>query len=110
MIDIEYQTRLERTRKREAYFIEFAAKIRNTTRIPLIVTGGFRTREGMNDAICSNACDFIGIARPTCLQFNLPEILLDKNISDKEARALSYNIRETKIFQSITYNKYWLRY
>ncbi|CAF4807981.1 unnamed protein product, partial [Rotaria sp. Silwood2] len=30
---------------REAYFVEFAAKIHHTTRIPLIVTGGFRTRE-----------------------------------------------------------------
>ncbi len=41
----EYQSRSERTRKREAYFIEFAAKVRNMTTIPLIVTGGFRTRQ-----------------------------------------------------------------
>jgi 2,4-dienoyl-CoA reductase-like NADH-dependent reductase (Old Yellow Enzyme family) len=91
-------TRSERTRRREAYFIEFAVKVRNTTKIPLIVTGGFRTREGMNDAIRSNACDFVGIARPVCIQFNLPQILLDKNISDKDARALQYDIRGTQFF------------
>ncbi|CAF1315051.1 unnamed protein product [Rotaria sordida] len=99
MVSIEYQTQSERTRKREAYFIEFAAKIRNTTRIPLIVTGGFRTREGMNDAIRSNICDFVGIGRPSCLLFNFPEILLDRNIPDEDARAVQYNIRGTKIFK-----------
>ena len=101
MAGSEHDTRSERTRKREAYFIEFAAKVRNTTKIPLIVTGGFRTREGMNDAIRSNACDFVGIARPVCVQFNLPQILLDKNISDKDARALQYDIRGTQLFNLI---------
>ncbi|CAF2688877.1 unnamed protein product [Rotaria sp. Silwood2] len=52
----------------------------------------------MNDAIRFNACDFVGIGRPTCLQFNLPEILLDKNIPEKDARVLHYDIRGIKIF------------
>jgi hypothetical protein len=38
----EYQSRSERTHKREAYFIEFIGKVRNVTKIPLIVTGGCR--------------------------------------------------------------------
>jgi 2,4-dienoyl-CoA reductase-like NADH-dependent reductase (Old Yellow Enzyme family) len=101
MTGSEHDTRSERTRKREAYFIEFAAKVRHTTKIPLIVTGGFRTREGMNDAIRSNACDFVGIARPVCIQFNLPQILLDQTISDKDARAMQYEIRGTKLFDLI---------
>jgi len=98
MFSTEYQSRSERSRKREAYFIEFAAKVRNITTIPLIVTGGFRSRQGMNDATRSNACDMVGIARPTCLQFNLPEILLNKNIADEDARALRYEIRGIQIF------------
>ncbi|CAF1166529.1 unnamed protein product [Rotaria magnacalcarata] len=98
MAGSEDSRRSERTKKREAYFIEFAAKVRNTTKIPLIVTGGFRTREGMNDAIVSNACDFVGIARPVCIQFNLPQILLDPTIPDKDARALQYDIRGSSIF------------
>ncbi|CAF0820355.1 unnamed protein product [Adineta ricciae] len=104
MAGTEYIPRSERTRKREAYFLEFAAKVRNTTTIPLIVTGGFRTRKGMNDAVRSNACDFVGIARPTCLQFNLPEILLDKTLADEHARAIQYEIRGTQLFNLIPIN------
>ncbi|CAF1222928.1 unnamed protein product [Rotaria sp. Silwood1] len=98
MMGTEDQSRSERTRRREAYFIEFAAKVRRTTSVPLLVTGGFRTRQAMNDAILSNACDLVGIGRPTCLQFNLPERLLDRNIPDEDARAIRYDIRGTKIF------------
>ncbi|CAF4223986.1 unnamed protein product [Rotaria sp. Silwood2] len=101
MTGSEHDTRAERTKRREAYFIEFAAKVRNTTKIPLIVTGGFRTREGMNDAIHSDACDFVGIARPVCIQFNLPQILLDQKIADKDARALQYDIRGSQCFSYI---------
>jgi 2,4-dienoyl-CoA reductase-like NADH-dependent reductase (Old Yellow Enzyme family) len=104
MVGIEYQHRSERTHKREAYFIEFAAKVRDITTIPLLVTGGFRTREGMNDAIRSNACDLVGIGRPICLQFNLPEILLDKNITDEDARALRYKIRGIQIFNLLPFS------
>ncbi|CAF1147191.1 unnamed protein product, partial [Didymodactylos carnosus] len=103
MAGTEYQPRSERTRTREAYFIDFAVKVRNTTTIPLIVTGGFRTREGMNDAIRSNACDFIGIGRPTCIQFNLPAILLDQSISHKDAQALQYDIRGVQIFNILPF-------
>jgi 2,4-dienoyl-CoA reductase-like NADH-dependent reductase (Old Yellow Enzyme family) len=39
------------TRVREAYFLEYAAAIRQVARMPLMVTGGFRTRRGMEDAI-----------------------------------------------------------
>lgn len=93
----EYLSQSERTRKREAYFIDFAAKVRHLSSIPLIVTGGFRSRQGMNDAIRSNACDMVGIGRPTCLQFNLPEILLDRTITDEDAHAFPYEIRGTRI-------------
>ncbi|CAF3496937.1 unnamed protein product [Rotaria sp. Silwood1] len=101
MAGSEHDTRSERTKRREAYFIEFAAKVRQTTKIPLIVTGGFRTREGMNDAIRSDACDLVAIARPVCIEFNLPQILLDQNITDENARALQYDIRGSQCFSYI---------
>ena len=101
MMGANLHTQSERTRKREAYFIEFAAKVRRITSIPLIVTGGFRTRTGMNDAIRSNACDLVGLGRPICLQFNLPEILLDKTIPDEDARAIQYNIRGLHLFDRL---------
>ena len=101
MAGTEFQLRSERTRQREAYFLDFAARVRQATNIPLMVTGGFRTRIGMNDALRSNACDLIGIGRPTCVQFNLPQILLDRSIPDREARAMSYEIRGAQIFNLI---------
>ena len=45
------------TRVREAYFLGYAAAIRKVARMPLMVTGGFRTRAGMEDALTpSPAC------------------------------------------------------
>jgi 2,4-dienoyl-CoA reductase-like NADH-dependent reductase (Old Yellow Enzyme family) len=56
----------ESTRAREAYFIDYAAAIAKIARMPLMVTGGFRTRAGMEDAIEAGACHVIGLARPLC--------------------------------------------
>jgi 2,4-dienoyl-CoA reductase-like NADH-dependent reductase (Old Yellow Enzyme family) len=39
------------TRVREAYFLDYAAAIRKVARMPLMVTGGFRSRAGMEDAL-----------------------------------------------------------
>lgn len=53
---------------REAYFVEFAHSIRSSishgTR--LMVTGGFRSRTVMEEALVSGKCDLIGVARPFC--------------------------------------------
>lgn len=54
------------TRAREAYFIDYAAAIAKVAKMPLMVTGGFRTRAGMEDALASGACQVIGVGRPLC--------------------------------------------
>lgn len=64
------------TRKREAYFLEFAEKARAATKTPLIVTGGFRSAQGMADAITSGAIDFVGIARSLAIEPDAPNRLL----------------------------------
>jgi 2,4-dienoyl-CoA reductase-like NADH-dependent reductase (Old Yellow Enzyme family) len=51
---------------REAYFLDYAHAMRAATRVPLMVTGGFRTRAGMQDALASGDTDLIGLARPLC--------------------------------------------
>ena len=66
----------ESTRRREAFFLDFADRVRAVTTVPLMVTGGFRTGTGMTDAIASGATDLIGIARPLALQPELPIALL----------------------------------
>ena len=60
------EKRKESTIAREAYFLEYAQDIRKAVSIPLMVTGGFRTREGINNALQSNVCQIVGIGRPLC--------------------------------------------
>lgn len=54
------------TKLREAYFLSYAEAIRKVARMPLMVTGGFRSRAGMDQALQDGDCDVIGIARPLC--------------------------------------------
>jgi 2,4-dienoyl-CoA reductase-like NADH-dependent reductase (Old Yellow Enzyme family) len=69
-------TQRESSRKREAYFLEFAEKLREAVDIPLWVTGGFRTRDGMEDALASGAVDVIGLGRPLAVEPDFPRRLL----------------------------------
>lgn len=71
--------RKESTVAREAYFLEFAEKIRKEVKTALMVTGGFRTRAGMDSALASGACDFIGIARPLAVETDAPANLIAGN-------------------------------
>lgn len=64
------------TQAREAYFLEYAQRLRQTVAMPLMVTGGFRTAAAMNQAIESGACDLIGMARPLIVEPDLPLRLL----------------------------------
>lgn len=73
------------TQAREAYFLEFAEKIRQQVKTALMVTGGFRTRQGMDSALQSGACDFIGIARPLAVETDAPDHLLAGNDSVRYA-------------------------
>ena len=65
------------TARREAYFLDYAKSMRAVTKVPLMVTGGFRTRAGMDEALASGDLDVIGIARPMCIETDLPRRLLD---------------------------------
>lgn len=72
----------ESTRKREAYFLEYAEAIRSAAKIPLMVTGGFRSREVMEQAVASQEVDMLGLARPFCTQPDLPKLLIEKRIDE----------------------------
>jgi len=66
----------ESTRRREAYFLAFAEKVRRHVRVPLAVTGGFRSGAAMSEALRSGATDLVGLARPLALYPDLPARLL----------------------------------
>ena len=61
---------------REAFFIDFAEKVRKHVTTPLMLTGGFRSAEGMNQALKSNAFDVVGIARLMAIEPDVPKSLL----------------------------------
>jgi 2,4-dienoyl-CoA reductase-like NADH-dependent reductase (Old Yellow Enzyme family) len=72
------------TRAREAYFLDYAAAIRKVAQMPLMVTGGFRTRVAMEAALGSGDCDMIGIGRPLCWQPDFPRRLLSREVDGIE--------------------------
>ncbi|KAJ5812389.1 hypothetical protein N7474_008690 [Penicillium riverlandense] len=74
------------TESREAFFLDFAAETRK--RFPnliLLLTGGFRTRKGINAALKGGVCDLVGIGRPAVLCPDFPRLIMDDTYSDHEA-------------------------
>lgn len=73
---------------REGFFLRTSEEIRR--RFPdltLLVTGGFRSRNGVAGALNDNACDLIGLGRPAVKYPELPrKIMFNEDISDAEAR------------------------
>jgi hypothetical protein len=77
-------TRKESTQKREAYFLDYCEKVRKLIEAPLMLTGGFRSRKGMDSALASGACDIIGVARSMAIDPDFPRKLLnDENIKSQ---------------------------
>ena len=54
-----------------------------------MVTGGFRTRAGMNDALGSGATDIIGLGRPFCTDPEVANKLLAGTVDRIDAYELS---------------------
>lgn len=54
------------------YFIDFAHRARTVTDVPLMLTGGFKTRREAADAVASRAADLVGLARTMVLDPDLP--------------------------------------
>lgn len=54
------------TAAREAYFLDYAQRLRPLVKMPLMITGGMRSRLAMNEALSSAACEVVGIGRPIC--------------------------------------------
>jgi 2,4-dienoyl-CoA reductase-like NADH-dependent reductase (Old Yellow Enzyme family) len=69
----------ESTKKREAFFIEFAEKITpSLSKTRTYVTGGFKTAAAMVDAL--NTVDGVGLARPVCLEPELPRQIISGEV------------------------------
>ena len=76
--------------KREAYFLDMAQKIRQMSDVPLMVSGGFRTLEGMEEAVESGVTNLVGLGRPLSSEPELPNSIL--NSSFQRARIADLNL------------------
>ena len=74
------EIRKESTIAREAYFLAYTEEIKKVIDIPLMVTGGFRSRLAMENAINQGACEVVGIGRPLCSDPLSVKKLLDGSI------------------------------
>lgn len=72
----EPQAVAQSTQQREAYFVDFALAMRSKVSVPLMVTGGFRQKKVMQQALDSGAADLIGLGRPMCVMTDAPAQLL----------------------------------
>lgn len=52
------------TVQREAYFVAFAGAVKAVATMPVMVTGGFRTPQGMVTALEAGELDLVGLGRP----------------------------------------------
>lgn len=80
------------TTAREAYFLAFAEKVRSLVTTPLMVTGGFRSVAGMNEALRSDALDIIGVARLLAIDPDAPARLLRGEDSPQHVRPIKTGI------------------
>ena len=85
LIGVEPTEVRESTRKREAYFIEYAQRIKESAQIPVMITGGFRSRVVMEQAIESGEVDVVGLARPLCTDPDCSAKLIEQSIQTLDA-------------------------
>jgi len=80
------------TRQREAYFLAFAEKARQAVSVPLVVTGGFRSLEGMATALTSGAVDLVGLARAVAIEPDVVNRLLAGQAPREQVRPIKTGI------------------
>jgi hypothetical protein len=64
------------TRAREAYFFDYAVAARRVAKMPLMVTGGFRSAAAIHEALADGDVDMVGLGRPLCVDPDFPARIL----------------------------------
>jgi 2,4-dienoyl-CoA reductase-like NADH-dependent reductase (Old Yellow Enzyme family) len=78
--------------KREAYFIEFAGAVRAVANMPVMVTGGFRSVDGMRAAFERGDLDIVGLGRPLIADPQTPARLLAGSLNAAPAPESGLNV------------------
>jgi len=66
------------------YFLDFARRAKQETKIPLMLTGGFKRRSEAIEAVSSGAVDMVGLARALVLNPQLPKSWFNNESDDLE--------------------------
>ncbi len=88
-----YKPRKDSTVLREAYYLDFTEKVRALVKVPLMVTGGFRTVEGMNAALSTGALDLVGLSRLMAIDPDAPIGLLQGRDSPHTVKPIKTGIK-----------------
>jgi 2,4-dienoyl-CoA reductase-like NADH-dependent reductase (Old Yellow Enzyme family) len=67
----------DQSRAPEPYFLAYAQRFARELTVPVMLSGGFRSRTAMIDAVESGAADVIGLARPIAVEPDFPRRILD---------------------------------
>jgi len=81
------------TRKREAYFLEYAEEVKKVIQCPLVVTGGFRTGDFIETALKEGHIDVVGLGRALCLNPQFPNQVLAQEKVVSDVRPLSSGLK-----------------
>lgn len=96
----------ESTRKREAYFMDFARKIRKHTDLPLMITGGFRSRAFCEEVLNKKELEMIGFARPFLTEKDFPKRFLENNDTVVGEASFQISIKQLKDFAEAGFYDY----
>lgn len=84
----------ESTKLREAYFAEYTKILKKSApHMPIVLTGGFRSSNGMEECLASNVCDMVGVARPMAIDPKLPENVFTIEEYASEAKYKSLGVK-----------------
>ena len=100
---ISGEKKKESTKKREAYFFEFAEMAKQYINIPLMLTGGFRSAEGMNAAVASGKVDLVGLARPMVWMPDFPNKIINNEVSELHKSPPSLPVQKLKHMAELTW-------
>lgn len=92
-VNEEYSQVKESTQQREAYFMEFSRKVRAVSRIPLLITGGFRSFDFCNQVLENDELDLVGMARPFITNIKEIPAFLDNKIDKLENLVIRTGIK-----------------
>lgn len=92
------------TREREAYFLDYTQAIRKVATMPVAVTGGFRSRAAMLDALSGDELEMVGLARPFAANPELARGLLDASLTQVPAIEREKRLGPGPLSQNSTIN------